>query len=81
MLTYSNSNCGTSDVENSSPAESLISGEGEMPEDPSDSPETTRDTEEEATFSDEFFSHDSDDDDEQNKRKKELSNSSVSIIV
>lgn len=62
--------------ENGSPAESLLSGEGETVEDQNDSPETPRDTEEENTLSDEFYSHDTDDDDEQNKRKRVSSVSS-----
>ena len=75
MLTYNNASCGTSENENGSPADSLLSGEGEIAEDPGDSPETPRDTEEEATLSDEFYSHDTDDDDDQSKRKRDSANS------
>lgn len=61
------------DTENGSPAESLLSGEGELAEEVGDSPGTPRDTEEEATLSDEFYSHDTDDDDEQGKRRRDRS--------
>ena len=48
-----------------SPAESLISDAADLGDDPDDSPETTRDTEEDAgIFSDEFYSHDTDDETE-----------------
>lgn len=80
MLTYNNTSCVTSENENGSPADSLLSGDGELAEDPGDSPETPRDTEEEATLSDDFYSHDTDDDDEQGRRKRDHSNS-VSLIV
>lgn len=69
MLTYNNASCGTSENENGSPADSLLSGEGELAEDTGDSPETPRDTEEEATLSDDFYSHDTDDEDEQGRRR------------
>jgi hypothetical protein len=75
MLMSNNTSCGTSENENSSPADSLLSGEGELIEEPSDSPETPRDTEEEATLSDEFYSHDTDEDDEQGRRKRDRANS------
>ncbi|XP_016843537.1 uncharacterized protein LOC100679414 [Nasonia vitripennis] len=66
MLTYNNASCGTSENENGSPADSLLSGDGE---DPGDSPETPRDTEEEATLSDDFYSHDTDDEDDQGRKR------------
>lgn len=77
MLTYGNSNGSAPDTENGSPADSLISGDGEIG-DIGDSPGTPRDTEEEATFSDEFYSHDTDDDDEHIKRRR--ATSSVSFL-
>ncbi|KAJ8673427.1 hypothetical protein QAD02_004689 [Eretmocerus hayati] len=75
MLTYNSVSCGTSENENGSPADSLFSVDGEAGDDTGDSPETPRDTEEEATLSDEFYFHDTDDDDEQIKRKRDRSNS------
>lgn len=79
MLTYSGCSVGTAEAENGSPAESLLSGEGELPEDAGDSPGTSRDTEEEATLSDEFYSHDTDEEDDQSKRRRDRP-SSVSEI-
>ena len=78
MLAFSNVNCGTSDTENGSPADSLLSGD---PEDPGYSPETTRDTEEEGLFSDEFYSHDTDEDDEQGKKKRDQANSVLNLSL
>lgn len=75
MLTYNGCGVGTAEAENGSPAESLLSGEGELPEEAGDSPGTSRDTEEEATLSDEFYSHDTDDEEDQNKRKRDRLNS------
>ncbi|XP_046752090.1 uncharacterized protein LOC124414939 [Diprion similis] len=72
MLTYGNSNGSAPDTENGSPADSLISADGEIG-DIGDSPGTPRDTEEEATFSDEFYSHDTDDEDEHGKRRRATS--------
>lgn len=72
MLTYGNSNGSAPDTENGSPADSLISGDGEIG-DIGDSPGTPRDTEEEATFSDDFYSHDTDDEDEHGKRRRATS--------
>lgn len=69
------------DTENGSPAESLLSGEGELAEEVGDSPGTPRDTEEEATLSDEFYSHDTDDDDEQGKRRRDRTNSVSSNLI
>lgn len=69
MLTYNSASCGTSETENGSPADSLLSGDGE------DSPETPRDTEEEATMSDDFYSHDTDDEDDQGRKKRERTTS------
>ncbi|XP_012272316.1 protein atonal homolog 1 isoform X2 [Orussus abietinus] len=75
MLTCSNGNgVNSAERENSSPADSLLSGEGELVEEPGDSPETPRDTEEEATLSDEFYSHDTDDEDD-HKRRRDRANS------
>ncbi|XP_014478755.1 PREDICTED: uncharacterized protein LOC106746558 isoform X1 [Dinoponera quadriceps] len=71
MLTYSGCSVGTAETENGSPAESLLSGEGELPEEAGDSPGTSRDTEEEATLSDEFYSHDTDEEEEQSKRRRD----------
>lgn len=79
MLTYSGCGIGVADAENGSPAGSLLSGEGEIPEEAGDSSGTSRDTEEEATLSDEFYSHDTDDEDDQSKRRRDRS-SSVSEI-
>ncbi|KAK0089335.1 hypothetical protein PV325_007879 [Microctonus aethiopoides] len=70
MLTYTTSNGTTTETEDRSPATSFVSGDGELVEDSGDSPGTSRDTEEEAMFSDEFYSHDTDDEDDQQKRKK-----------
>ncbi|XP_058790028.1 uncharacterized protein LOC131663573 isoform X2 [Phymastichus coffea] len=78
MLTYNNVSCGTSENENGSPADSLISNDGEIVDDPNDSPETPRDTEEEATLSDEFYSHDTDDDDE-GRKKRDRANSADGV--
>lgn len=75
MLTYNGCGVGTAEAENGSPAESLLSGEGELPEEAGNSPGTSRDTEEEATLSDEFYSHDTDDEEDQNKRKRDRLNS------
>ncbi|KAL6447924.1 hypothetical protein ACFW04_000177 [Cataglyphis niger] len=75
MLTYSGCGIGVADAENDSPAGSLLSGEGELPEEAGDSPGTSRDTEEEATLSDEFYSHDTDDEEDQSKRRRDRSNS------
>ncbi|XP_012256354.2 uncharacterized protein LOC105686274 isoform X2 [Athalia rosae] len=72
MLTYGNSNGSAPDTENGSPADSLISGDGEIG-DIGDSPGTPRDTEEEAAFSDDFYSHDTDDEDEHGKRRRATS--------
>lgn len=71
MLTYNACGVGTVEAENGSPAESLLSGEGELPEEADDSPGTSRDTEEEAMLSDDFYSHDTDEEDDQSKRKRE----------
>lgn len=79
MLTYMTSNGATTDVEDGSPATSLLSGDGELVEDSGDSPGTPRDTEEEAMFSDEFYSHDTDDEEDQQKRRKE--SITVSILI
>ncbi|KAL7298525.1 hypothetical protein TKK_0008303 [Trichogramma kaykai] len=89
MLTYSSTtSCGgASENENGSPADSLLSGEGEIIAEElagGDSPETSRDDEEEATMSDDFYSHDTDDEDDQQlqqqqqqqgRKKQERSNS------
>ncbi|XP_050465168.1 uncharacterized protein LOC126858725 isoform X1 [Cataglyphis hispanica] len=75
MLTYSGCGIGVADAENDSPAGSLLSGEGELPEEAGDSPGTSRDTEEEATLSDEFYSHDTDDEEDQSKRRRDRSSS------
>lgn len=75
MLTYSGCSIGTAETENGSPAESLFSGEGELPEEAGDSPGTSRDTEEEATLSDEFYSHDTDEEEDQSKRRRDRSSS------
>ncbi|XP_072742644.1 uncharacterized protein Hlh3b isoform X2 [Anoplolepis gracilipes] len=75
MLTYSGCGIGVADAENGSPAGSLLSGEGELAEEAGDSPGTSRDTEEEATLSDEFYSHDTDDEEDQSKRRRDRSNS------
>ncbi|XP_051158741.1 putative uncharacterized protein DDB_G0285119 [Leptopilina boulardi] len=79
MLTYNGTGNGTVEADRSSPAESFLSGDGELAEEPGDSPGTLRDTEEEATMSDEFYSHDTDDDEDQNKRRKIRSNSIETI--
>lgn len=63
MLTYHSTSCGTSETENGSPADSLLSGECE---DPNGSPETPRDTEEES----DFYAQDSDDDEEQSRKRR-----------
>ncbi|KAG7202885.1 hypothetical protein KM043_010033 [Ampulex compressa] len=75
MLTYSGCNSGTVETENGSPAESLLSGEGELAEEAGDSPGTPRDTEEEATLSDEFYSHDTDEEEDQGKKRRDRANS------
>nr|XP_033332088.1 type-2 histone deacetylase 1 isoform X1 [Megalopta genalis] len=75
MLTYNGCSGGTVDTENGSPAESLLSAEGELAEEVGDSPETPRDTEEEATLSDEFYSHDTDEEDDQGKKRRDRTNS------
>ncbi|GAB1860965.1 T-cell acute lymphocytic leukemia protein 1 [Camponotus japonicus] len=75
MLTYNGCGIGVADAENGSPAGSLLSGEGEIPEEAGDSPGTSRDTEEEATLSDEFYSHDTDDEEDQSKRRRDRSSS------
>lgn len=69
------------DTENGSPAESLLSAEGELAEEVGDSPGTPRDTEEEATLSDEFYSHDTDDEDDQGKKRRDRTNSVSSLFV
>nr|XP_031831501.1 uncharacterized protein LOC116426549 isoform X2 [Nomia melanderi] len=75
MLTYNGCAGGVVDTENGSPAESLLSAEGELAEEVGDSPGTPRDTEEEATLSDEFYSHDTDDEDDQGKKRRDRTNS------
>lgn len=80
MLTYNGTGNGTVEADRSSPTESFLSGDGELAEEPGDSPGTLRDTEEEATMSDEFYSHDTDDDEDQNKRRKIRSNSVIIIF-
>ncbi|XP_057330522.1 uncharacterized protein LOC130670910 [Microplitis mediator] len=70
MLTYGTNN-GATDAEDRSPATSLISGDGELVDDSGDSPGTTRDTEEEAMLSDEFYSHDTDDEEDPLRKRKE----------
>lgn len=75
MLTYNGCGMGAADAENGSPAGSLLSGEGELPEEAGDSPGTSRDTEEEATLSDEFYSHDTDEEEDQGKRRRDRSSS------
>ncbi|CAK9814924.1 T-cell acute lymphocytic leukemia protein 1 [Anthophora quadrimaculata] len=75
MLTYNGCAGGTVDTENGSPAESLLSGEGELGEEVGDSPGTPRDTEEEATLSDEFYSHDTDEEEDQGKKRRDRTNS------
>ena len=81
MLTYNGCAGGTVDTENGSPAESILSGEGELPEEVGDSPGTSRDTEEEATLSDDFYSHDTDEEEEQQGKKRRDRNNSVSKIL
>ncbi|CAD1480900.1 unnamed protein product [Heterotrigona itama] len=80
MLTYNGCAGGTVDTENGSPAESILSGEGELPEEVGDSPGTSRDTEEEATLSDEFYSHDTDEEEEQQGKKRRDRNNSLDGI-
>lgn len=63
------------DTENGSPAESILSGEGELAEEVGDSSGTSRDTEEEATLSDEFYSHDTDEEEDQGKKRRDRNNS------
>ncbi|XP_015598106.1 uncharacterized protein LOC107269117 isoform X2 [Cephus cinctus] len=75
MLTFNGSNGTAGDAENGSPVDSLLSGEGELAEEPGDSPGTPRDTEEEATLSDDFYSYDTDDEDDQNKRRRDRTSS------
>ncbi|RLU19221.1 hypothetical protein DMN91_007778 [Ooceraea biroi] len=75
MLTYSGCSIAVAEAENGSPAGSLLSGEGELPDEVGDSPGTSRDTEEEATLSDEFYSHDTDEEDDQSKRRRDRSSS------
>ncbi|XP_017875388.1 uncharacterized protein LOC108622190 isoform X2 [Ceratina calcarata] len=72
-MTYNNGCSG--DTENGSPAESILSGEGELGEEAGDSPGTLRDTEVEALLSDEFYAHDTDDEEEQGKRRRDRTNS------
>lgn len=79
MLTYNG--CGTVDTENGSPADSLLSVEGELAEEVGDSPGTSRDTEEEATLSDEFYSHDTDEEEEQGKKRRDRNNSVSKILI
>ncbi|XP_043475226.1 uncharacterized protein LOC122506885 [Leptopilina heterotoma] len=80
MLTYNGTTGNVAiEADRSSPAESFFSGDGELAEEPGDSPGTLRDTEEEATLSDEFYSHDTDDDEDQNKKRKCRSNSIETI--
>ncbi|KAH0539597.1 uncharacterized protein LOC123260186 [Cotesia glomerata] len=69
MLTYVTNN-GATDAEDRSPTTSLISGDGEIVDDSGDSP-GTRDTEEEAMLSDEFYSLDTDDEEDPLKKRKE----------
>ncbi|XP_043583136.1 uncharacterized protein LOC122567979 isoform X2 [Bombus pyrosoma] len=75
MLTYNGCAGGTVDTENGSPAESILSGEGELAEEVGDSSGTSRDTEEEATLSDEFYSHDTDEEEDQGKKRRDRNNS------
>ncbi|CAL7950076.1 unnamed protein product [Xylocopa violacea] len=75
MLTYNGCAGGTVETENGSPVDSLLSGEGELVEDVGDSPGTSRDTEEEAMLSDEFYSHDTDEEEEQGKKRRDRTNS------
>lgn len=75
MLTYNGCTGGTVDTENGSPVDSLLSAEGELAEEAGDSPGTPRDTEEEATLSDEFYSHDTDEDEDQGKKRRDRTNS------
>ncbi|XP_076645299.1 helix loop helix protein 3B [Halictus rubicundus] len=75
MQAYNGCSGGTVDTENGSPAESLLSAEGELADEVGDSPGTPRDTEEEATLSDEFYSHDTDDEDDQGKKRRDRTNS------
>ncbi|KAF7387482.1 hypothetical protein HZH68_013159 [Vespula germanica] len=75
MLTYNGCNGVTTETDNGSPAESFLSAEGELAEEPGDSPGTPRDTEEEATLSDEFYSHDTDEEEEQGRRRRDRANS------
>ncbi|XP_011703774.1 PREDICTED: uncharacterized protein LOC105459439 isoform X2 [Wasmannia auropunctata] len=75
MLTYNGCGVGAAEAENGSPAGSLLSGEGDLVEEAGDSPGTSRDTEEEATLSDEFYSHDTDEEEEQSKRRRDRSSS------
>ncbi|XP_076235054.1 helix loop helix protein 3B [Calliopsis andreniformis] len=75
MLTYNGCSGVTVDTENGSPAESLLSAEGELAEEVGDSPGTPRDTEEEATLSDEFYSHDTDEEEDQGKKRRDRINS------
>lgn len=75
MLTYNGCAGGTVDTENGSPAESILSGEGELAEEVVDSSGTSRDTEEEATLSDEFYSHDTDEEEDQGKKRRDRNNS------
>ncbi|XP_076165319.1 helix loop helix protein 3B isoform X3 [Ptiloglossa arizonensis] len=77
MLAYNGCGAVTVDTENGSPAESLLSAEGELAEDVGDSPGTPRDTEEEATLSDEFYSHDTDDEEDQGKKRRDRANSTA----
>ncbi|XP_066596627.1 neurogenic differentiation factor 1 isoform X2 [Prorops nasuta] len=75
MLTYNGCTGGSTEVDSGSPADSSLSGEGELGEEAGDSPGTPRDTEEEATLSDEFYSHDTDDEDDQSKRRRDRGSS------
>lgn len=81
MLTYNGCGGGTIETENGSPADSLLSGEGELAEEIGDSPGTSRDTEEEATLSDEFYSHDTDEEEEQGKKRRDRNNSVSKILI
>lgn len=81
MLTYNGCGGGTIETENGSPADSLLSGEGELAEEVGDSPGTSRDTEEEATLSDEFYSHDTDEEEEQGKKRRDRNNSVSKILI
>ncbi|XP_034945555.1 uncharacterized protein HLH3B isoform X1 [Chelonus insularis] len=67
MLTYVTSH-DANEVEDRSPATSMLSGDGESADD-IDSPEILKEFEEEAIFSDDFYSHDTDDEEDQKKKR------------